>query len=131
MKSDDPDSLLFCDIKHPSRRGHEIIADRALALFFPVFIRGDCNSDGVAGESLDDAMVLLRSIFHRRRAPQIPCRAACDVNGDGQLHLTDAIVMVLNVFLGRPNPLPPFPECGPGLLDSDQTLGCDASPTCP
>ncbi len=60
-----------------------------------------------------------------------PCRAACDVNGDGTTGgVTDAVALLGYSFLRGPAPVAPFPECGPGELATDSVLGCEQPNVC-
>jgi hypothetical protein len=89
------------------------------------FERGDCNGDGTTS-NISDPVFLLSYNFSGTQAP--PCLAACDANGDGEAvgQVSDAIYMLNYLFLGGPPPVPPFPGCGPGFLETDANLGCDA-----
>lgn len=95
-----------------------------------LFVRGDCNADGSIA-SVTDALVLLSFNFSGAQPPA--CLAACDVNGDGATGgVTDAVYLLSFSFSGGPPPVPPFPDCGEGLLDGDETLGCGSPPeACP
>jgi hypothetical protein len=92
------------------------------------FIRGNCNGDAMM--DISDAIFLLTYSF-LGGVEKPDCLAACDANGDGQAvgSTTDPIYILYNLFLGGPRPLDPFPGCGPGLLETDYTLGCETS-TC-
>lgn len=86
------------------------------------FVRGDCNADG-SGD-LSDAVGILLRLF--RGNAEAPCVAACDLNGDERLDISDAISQLQFLFLGGQAPVQPFPECGP----RDSLLGCDSFPPC-
>jgi hypothetical protein len=91
------------------------------------FIRGDCDGDGrVLG--ITDAVFLLGYNFSGT-IENVPCAAACDIDGDGAFQgvITDPIYLLNHSFLGGPPPPPPYPPCGPGSA-SDLTLGCEAPP---
>ena len=91
----------------------------------PRFRRGDSNGDGTA--NLSDAVFTLLWLF--RGGPEPPCLAGANANGDDGIHISDATYLLIHLFLGGPPPGPPFPGCGTGTLDSDDTLGCGTSAT--
>jgi hypothetical protein len=93
----------------------------------PRIVRGDCDGDGSACTSVNDAVILLNWNFLGARRP--PCLAACDANADGEVRgqVGDAIYDLTFCFLGGPPPPPPFPECGE-LSDKDMALGCEMPP---
>jgi hypothetical protein len=97
----------------------------------PSFLRGDCNGDGSVAGQVDDAIYLLGYNFLGTASP--PCLAACDANADGDTgSVSDAIYILSHNFLGGPAPPAPFPECGPGELSTDESLGCRTPPaSCP
>lgn len=98
----------------------------------PWFVRGDCDGDGEARGLITDAVFLLLYLFAEGSAP--PCLAACDMNGDGEVtgQVTDAVYLLTFGFLGGPPPVEPFPECGPGPLETDGSLGRETPPAgCP
>ena len=43
-------------------------------------------------------------------------------------NITDPIIILTHLFLGGPQPLAPYPECGPGALAEDEELGCETPP---
>jgi hypothetical protein len=94
----------------------------------PRFLRGDCDGDGRASGQVTDAVFLLAFNFLGGREP--PCLAACDADGDGRVtgRVTDAVVLLNFNFLGGPAPAAPFPECGPGAIETDAALGCEMPP---
>ncbi len=87
------------------------------------FRRGDCNADGRVEGQVSDALFMLGHLF--TGGPEPACVAACDVNADGAVEVTDVVYALLFNFLGGPAPAPPFPDCGPLL--ADETLGCETS----
>jgi hypothetical protein len=93
-----------------------------------LFVRGDCNQDGEVQGVITDAVFLLNFNFLEGREPE--CLAACDANGDGQVLgvVTDAVHLLTYNFLGGPAPAAPFPACGPGQREGDETLGCAVPP---
>ena len=95
------------------------------------FIRGDCDGDG-RGATITDAVALLDLSFARGPAPA--CRAACDVNGDGEVgnSAADAVYLLSYAFLGGTSIPAPFPDCGAARFASDRALGCaTAASRCP
>lgn len=52
-----------------------------------------------------------------------------NANGDGRADLSDAVYLLTHLFLGGPAPIEPFPECGWGLLPTDEEMGCAITPT--
>ena len=89
------------------------------------FVRGDCNADGIPGVGGDlcdlaDPIFLLRVLF--LGGPRPACPEACNVNDDARLDLADAVYQLAYCFLGRREPPPPFPRCGPD--PTGPSLGC-------
>ena len=80
---------------------------------------------------LELLVTLLR--FNFSGGPEAPCLAACDANGDGAVigQVTDAVYVLQHNFLGGPEPVAPFPDCGLGTLSTDRQLGCETPLTCP
>lgn len=95
----------------------------------PMFLRGDCNGDGVSSDVSDALRVLT---FNFLGGVELPCAAACDANGDGEVFgvVTDAIAMLVFSFLGGPPPPAPFDACGPLTDPGDVSLGCLDSGGC-
>ena len=54
--------------------------------------------------------------------------AAANVNVDAAVDLSDPVYLLNNLFLGGPEPAPPFPSCGRSDLPVDEELGCDEEP---
>ena len=86
---------------HPDMQDGEI---RVL----PMFLRGDCNHDGLLDVS--DSISLLLHLFGGGANP--PCIDGCDANDDGELNLTDALVGLNFLFDGGSAPSAPYPEVG-------------------
>jgi beta-glucanase (GH16 family) len=127
-------NVLAVEVHQASRTSSDVRLDLVLALdrdpaaspCGPLFLRGDCTGDG-AVSGITDAIFLLTYSFLGGEPP--PCRAACDADGDGSLAgVGDAVYLLNFSFLGGAPPVAPFPECGPGLLTSDATLGCGQPP---
>jgi hypothetical protein len=89
-----------------------------------LFRRGDCNEDGDV--DISDAVCTLNWLFLGAAAPG--CVAVTNSNGDGSADISDATYLLNHLFLGGPPPVVPYPECGPGALQSDAELGCGTPP---
>ncbi len=60
----------------------------------------------------------------------IGCVAATNTNGDDHANIADATYLLNYMFSGGPAPAAPFPDCGPGMLEADEQLGCANPPNC-
>ena len=87
------------------------------------FIRTDANGDGRI--NISDVSFLLSWLFRAGRAPT--CLASVDSNTDGLVNIADAAYSLNWMFHGGPQPQGPL-ECGSSPLETDQSLGCEASP---
>ena len=87
------------------------------------FLRGDCDSDGFVGGSVNDPVFYLNWAFAGGPAPG--CLVACDADGDGFVggSVNDAVYYLSWAFLGGTPPAAPFPDCGPGTAQ-DEAVGC-------
>ena len=74
----------------------------------PMFLRGDCNHDGLLDVS--DPISLLLHLFGGGATP--PCIDGCDADDDGELNLTDALVALNFLFGGGAAPGAPYPQVG-------------------
>lgn len=90
----------------------------------PRFLRGDTNDD--VRVDLADAILGLEVLFQTAPAPS--CRAALDVNADGNFDVSDPIISLRHQFLGTPAIAPPYPHCGPEGLPEDLALSCEIAP---
>jgi hypothetical protein len=92
------------------------------------FVRGNCNGDELV--DISDAIYLLSYSF-LGDVEDPACLAACDANADGSAtgSTTDPVYILNFLFLGGPQPLAPYPLCGPGVGETDFALGCEES-TC-
>jgi hypothetical protein len=82
------------------------------------FLRGDATGDGRTDDG--DVLAILRHLFEGSPAP---CEDAADLDDDGAVSITDAILLAGRLHGGEPAPPPP----GPGALGLDPTedeLGC-------
>ena len=90
----------------------------------PRFRRGDTDANGAV--ELVDVRRLLEYLF--LNAPKLDCQRAADVNDDGFLQLTDAILIVLRLFYNSGPFSLPADFCG-----RDQTpdvLSCETFTPC-
>ena len=90
------------------------------------FVRGDCNEDGEI--NISDGVCILNWLFVGTATPG--CVAATNTNGDDAANISDATYLLNHLFSGGPAPVAPFPDCGPGTLPADTTLGCADPPDC-
>ncbi|MEM7167504.1 MAG: right-handed parallel beta-helix repeat-containing protein [Planctomycetota bacterium] len=91
------------------------------------FVRGDCSGDGTV--NIADAIFELGQLFPIGTPPPLGCADACDGNDDGNMDLSDVVVLLNSLFGASPTPLPAPLVCG-----SDPTadgLSCAAFPACP
>lgn len=93
---------------------------------FDAFLRGGCNDDGRV--DISDVVCTLNWLFGADSG--FGCPAALDTNGDGAVNISDPVYLLGFLFSGGPDPIAPFPDCGPGTLASDARLGCAAPPSC-
>jgi hypothetical protein len=84
------------------------------------FRRGDADLDGRT--NITDVVTLL-GLAYRGLPPGTVCDDARDVNDDGSLDLTDAVVLIDWLFRSGPAPPEPFFECGEDPT-SDTLSGC-------
>lgn len=85
------------------------------------FQRGDVQADG--NISIIDAVSLLTWAF--LDTFDLPCEDAADIDGNDEISaLTDALYVLVYIFLDGPAPPDPFEECG---VDEDDDLDCDTS----
>jgi hypothetical protein len=116
---------IFKGVEEPPSDWKELDFDDGSTLF----VRGDCNGDG-SNSDVSDALRVLT--FNFLGGVELPCVAACDADGDGEVFgvVTDAIYMLVHQILGGPPPPAPFGECGPLMNPGDLALGCADSGTC-
>lgn len=95
----------------------------------PLFLRGDCNQDGVVCGSVTDMLSLVVACF--QGGPPLLCEDACDANDDGVVcgSVTDVVFLANYCFLGAGNtPTAPFGECGADPSDDNAT--CETPSAC-
>ena len=98
----------------------------ATAVALPLFLRGDCNTDG--SPNVADAIFLLAILFSGGTAAG--CVDGCDSNDDGSVNIADPIYSLAALFSGGQMPDPPSPgSCGYDATDSD-TLDCEIYNAC-
>jgi hypothetical protein len=90
------------------------------------FLRGDWDANGMV--QLTDGVNVFNFLFLGGGAPI--CMAAADANGQGIINLSSGVYVLNFLFTGGSSPLSPFPDCGPGGLPSDETLGCEEAHAC-
>lgn len=71
-----------------------------------LYIRGDCNQDGTM--DISDGILILD--INYSRTDLFPHFNACDANGDLEVDVSDGIYIFNYLFLGGPEPPPPFPQ---------------------
>ncbi|MDE0959650.1 MAG: hypothetical protein OSB09_02615 [Planctomycetota bacterium] len=93
----------------------------------PLFVRGDCNTDGGSND-IADVVAALNFLFGGAGLP--PCGDSCDINDDSGFDISDAIFLLSNLFGNGAFPLAPYPGCGEDPTDNDG-INCDSFPACP
>jgi hypothetical protein len=88
------------------------------------FRRGDANLDGLL--DISDPIHILAPIF--MGFGTIECTDAADVDDDSTVNITDAVNLLMHLFLGGPAPRPPYPGCGAD--PTEDHLHCAAYPLC-
>jgi hypothetical protein len=89
------------------------------------FLRSDCDSDGSACGTVNDAIFLLSWLFAGQDEPG--CLAACDADFTGELDLSDVVFGLNACLVGNVTLSPPFPSCGHSPRPADRALGCRKS----
>ncbi len=89
------------------------------------FVRGSSNGDRET--DLSDGVAILWFLFLNSPA-RLACERSADADANGRLEITDAIYILNYLFLGGPEPPPPFPDCG--QVPSGDPLPCEAFPAC-
>lgn len=100
--------------------GGETVATTAITVRHAnavTFVRGDVNNDTVI--NLLDSFATLAHLFGRELAS---CRDASDLNDDGAVDVTDAVIGLEFLFRGGAPPAAPFP--GPGIDPTEDALDC-------
>jgi hypothetical protein len=90
------------------------------------FVRGDTNFDGEV--DLSDAVLTLFYLFNGAEQPH-DCRDAMDSDDNGRLEVTDAVAVLVFLFIDSTPLRPPFPGCG--LDPSPTDVLCCAEFVCP
>ena len=92
------------------------------------YVSGEVNADGRL--DLADPIYLINAML--RGGPPVACPIAADANGDGSLgDVSDAIFIVMYLWLGGEPPVGSFPDCGGGADLPDTALCPAASNACP
>jgi len=98
----------------------------ATASALPLFLRGDCNTDG--SPNVADAIFLLAILFSGGTAAG--CVDGCDSNDDGSMNIADAVHFLAFLFAGGAPPTPPgVQSCG--LDPTADSLDCLTPGPCP
>ena len=74
------------------------------------FIRGDANHDGLI--DLSDAVRILGVLFLGEPGHSFQCSNAADVDDNNRHDITDAVALLVHLFIGGAPPVAPFPEPG-------------------
>ncbi len=117
-------------MNHPWKRG--CCGAWVLAFFSTIplwgqgvqFKRGDSTLDGAF--DISDSVRILTVLFQDGVIPS--CEDVMDVNDDGAVDVTDPVYQLGNLFLGGPDPRPPYPGCG--VDGTGDGIGCEAYPHC-
>lgn len=56
------------------------------------------------------------------------CSEWTSEHGDAAVNLSDAVSLLNHLFLGGPQPIAPFPNCGSGTPADYEELGCESAP---
>ncbi|MCA8960595.1 MAG: hypothetical protein KDC38_08780, partial [Planctomycetes bacterium] len=83
------------------------------------FVRGDVNRD--LEVEIADVIEFL-SILFEQDVPGYGCDDALDVDDNGSIQITDAVILLNYLFLTGPDPVAPFPDAGFDPTPDD--LGC-------
>ncbi|MEM7235476.1 MAG: IPT/TIG domain-containing protein, partial [Planctomycetota bacterium] len=89
------------------------------------FVRGDANLDGTV--DISDPVGILDSLF--LGTGDLACPLSADANASRAVDLSDAVSILDYLFLQGEAIPAPFPDCGIDF-ESEEVLGCDASPSC-
>jgi hypothetical protein len=92
----------------------------------PRFVRGNVDSSEIVSTrpDLNDAFRLLQALYVSGD-DVLPCREAGDVNDNGRLEITDAVLLLSHLFRSAQPPAAPYPEAGTDPRDSPADLGCE------
>ncbi len=73
------------------------------------FMRGDCSADGIL--DMNDVIMVLQVVFVRKK--ELPCEAACDLDGNGRTDLIDVVHSLQYLMNGVVKPIYEHPKiCG-------------------
>ncbi len=98
----------------------------------PYFVRGNVTSryDVLSDGTLEVGMpqlVDVRLIFQGLMAGgTLDCKVAADTDGNGELNVTDAILLLQYLYDSGLPPVDPFPKAA-SLADYETPYGCDKS----
>jgi formylglycine-generating enzyme required for sulfatase activity len=110
-----------------SHRLHAVAIDATGAV--PLFLRGDCNQDGIVCGSVTDMVAIVQRCF--LAGPAFACPDACDVDDDGSVcgSVTDVVFLANYCFLGHAA-APPAPAGACGADRTEDEIACDAPAAC-
>ena len=92
------------------------------AVWAESFVRGNANGDSKI--DIADPVTILHHLFIGMNP--IACDKAADVDDNGILEITDAVYLLDYLFLGGPQPLPPYPTAGSDPTTDTLTCGAGA-----
>jgi hypothetical protein len=108
------------------QRGGQVVCQASCLVTVPAqepfFVRGDTNADGQV--DVGD-FIFLENVLQGFAVP--PCEKSCDLSDDGQIFFDDRSFL-FQYLNGGPEPLPPFPFCGPD--PTSDPLTCENFPPC-
>lgn len=88
------------------------------------FIRGDGNNDGTI--TIAD-VIAIGNVFN---GMFLPCMESGDTDGNGAVGIGDMVYLAASLFSGGPDPVAPFPACGPDGRGDNGVLCLESSTTC-
>ncbi len=101
------------------------VSDTLPATVVPLFVRGDCNTDGAV--NVADVVGLLATLFE---GGDVTCADACDANDASGVDISDAIFLLSHLFAGGEEPAFPFAS-GCGQDPTADAIDCLDNPVCP
>ena len=98
------------------------------------FVRGNVDSNIAANSTeqpryepdMNDAVMIVKHISGTSLG-RLPCQEAADVDDDGFVSITDAVLLLRFLYMNGSPPVTPFPAPGDDRSESATHLGCDYS----